>query len=89
MPDSQRDWPAVRSQLAQPWQDGYEAGLIAEWLRWLSTDRDHAGAVALGEQLRHLVLAARAADPTGDRTVAPADAARIAQTILYAIRRRA
>ncbi|MEV0569541.1 hypothetical protein [Dactylosporangium sp. NPDC050588] len=73
----------------RPGQDGYEAGLIAEWLRWLRTDLDRAGAVALGEQLRQMVLIARTDNPAGDRTVAPDDAARIAQTILDAIVRGA
>ncbi|WP_432837872.1 hypothetical protein [Dactylosporangium sp. CA-092794] len=70
-------------------QNGYEAAHIAEWLRWLSMDLDQAGAVALGEQLRQLVIAARTANPAGDRTVAPADAARIAETILKAVPRGA
>ncbi|WP_327009776.1 hypothetical protein OHA72_22625 [Dactylosporangium sp. NBC_01737] len=70
-------------------QNGYEADLIAEWLRWLSTDLGHAGAMALGEQLRQLVIAARTANPAGDRTVPLADAARIAGTILKAVIREA
>jgi hypothetical protein len=65
-------------------QNGYEAGIIAEWLRWLSMDLDQASALALGEQLRRLVIAARTANPADDRTVLPADAARIAETILNA-----
>lgn len=68
-------------------RNGYEAGLIAERLRWLSTDLDRAGAVALGEQLRQLVIAARTASPAGDRTIAPADAVRIAELILKAVAR--
>ncbi|MEV4518170.1 hypothetical protein AB0K00_55590 [Dactylosporangium sp. NPDC049525] len=47
-------------------------------------DLDQAGASALGEQLRQLVIAARTANPADDRTVLPADAARIAETILDA-----
>lgn len=65
-------------------QNGYEAGIIAEWFRWLSMDLDRASASALGEQLRRLVIAARTANPADDRTVLPADAARIAETILNA-----
>jgi hypothetical protein len=47
-------------------------------------DLDQASASALGEQLRRLVIAARTANPADDRTVLPADAARIAETILKA-----
>lgn len=70
-----------------PGQDTYEAAIIAEWLRWLSIDLNRARALELGEQLRHLVLTARAA--SADRTIAPGDAARIAHVILDAIVRGA
>jgi len=68
----------------KPAQGGYEAGLIAEWLRWLHPDLSRTEARGLGERLRRLVRAAR-----GNRShgIAPEDAAGIARTILDAVAR--
>ncbi|MFU8849394.1 hypothetical protein ACNAW0_00135 [Micromonospora sp. SL1-18] len=70
---------------SKPWRDRYEATLIAEWLRWLSINLDYAEAEELGEQLRHLVHAARTAGPDSDGTISHQDAAQIARMILDAV----
>ena len=70
---------------SRPWQEGYEAVLIAEWLRWLSINLTYAKAKELAEQLRYLMHAARTAGPDNDGTISPGDAAQIARTILDAV----
>ncbi|MFG2039102.1 hypothetical protein [Dactylosporangium sp. NPDC048998] len=74
---------------AKPWQDKYEATLIAEWLRWLSISLSYPEAEGLGEQLRRLVHAARSAESGRGGGIAHEDAGDIARTILDAVTRGA
>lgn len=70
----------------KPWQDRYEAGLIAEWLRWLTPHLGYTEASDLGERLQHLARAARGHGGHGDG-ISHESAEEIARTILDAVAR--
>jgi hypothetical protein len=70
------------SDPSKPWREGYEAGLIAEWLRWLTLDLDFAAAKSVGQQIQDLVRSRRSGQ---DGILSPRDASQIADTVLEAI----
>lgn len=67
---------------SEPWREGYESNLIAEWLRWLAIDLDFTAAKTLGQQIHDLVGSRRVSP---DSPLSPQDASEIANTILAAI----
>lgn len=77
-----QDHVQVHRLLPEPWREGYESNLIAEWLRWLAIDLDFTAAKTLGQQIQDLVGSRRLSP---DSTLSPRDASEIANTILAAI----